>query len=378
MLHLSETTSAIGCIFMVSLCGYILGRIRIKGVGLGTAGIFLSGLVFGHFGIALPSIVQTTGLVLFITAVGLNAGPGFLERLKQNGLQYVFLCFATALTGFLVCSLIINLAGIDAPLAVGIMTGAFTTSPGFAAAKEAVSPEAAVQVAAGYGLVYPVGVVCKVLFIQLIPRFLHADIEQERRKISLPVIPARKEKKHPVFRLDKLGFSIFCLAIIAGICLGSITIPLPWGGSFSLGSTGGPLVAGLIMGCIGQIGFLSLQPDPFVIAPVKELGLILFFSGAGVEGGHGIASILTSYGLMPLFYGLMLVTIPLLCGFLLFHFVLHLPLLNGLSSMTASMTCTPSLAMLTQLAGTDDVAAAYATTYPIALITLVITVQLLL
>ena len=41
------------------------------------------------------------------------------------------------------------------------------------------------------------------------------------------------------------------------------------------------------------------------------------------------------------------------------------------------MTCTPSLAVLIQAAGTDDVAAAYATTYPIALIALVFTVQLL-
>ena len=41
------------------------------------------------------------------------------------------------------------------------------------------------------------------------------------------------------------------------------------------------------------------------------------------------------------------------------------------------MTCTPSLAVLIQMAETDDVAAAYATTYPIALITLVLLVQFL-
>ena len=73
----------------------------------------------------------------------------------------------------------------------------------------------------------------------------------------------------------------------------------------------------------------------------------------------------------------MLVTVPLAAGFFLFRRVLKLPLLNGLGSITASMTCTPSLAVLIQTAGTDDVAAAYATTYPIALITLVLLVQAL-
>lgn len=82
--------------------------------------------------------------------------------------------------------------------------------------------------------------------------------------------------------------------------------------------------------------------------------------------------------MLPVLYGVLFVVIPMLAGFLIFRFLLRLPLLNGLGAMTASMTCTPSLAVLTQLAGTDDVAAAYATTYPVALITLVLLVQFLL
>ena len=82
-------------------------------------------------------------------------------------------------------------------------------------------------------------------------------------------------------------------------------------------------------------------------------------------------------GVMDLLYGFFLVAIPLTAGFFMFRKVLRLPLLNGLGSMTASMTCTPSLAVLIQAAGTDDVASAYATTYPIALITLILLVQAL-
>lgn len=376
MFHINAASSTILLIFAISVLGYLLGRIQIKNISLGTAGIFLIGLVFGHFGARLPEVTQTIGLVLFITAVGFSAGPGFLERIIKNGEQYAVLCLFTAAIGSVLCFAMIRLGKIDAPLAVGIMTGAYTTSPGFAAAKEAVSQEAAMRVAAGYGLIYPLGVICKVLFIQFIPRILHADLEQERRRIAVSKKPAAKEEAR-LFSIDKLGIGMFSLAAGLGILLGGITLPLPGGGHFALGSTGGPLIMGLLFGQIGHIRHVSLKVNPSIIAPTKELGLLLFFSGSGVEGGQGIAAILSTYGSLPLLYGFLLTILPMAGGFLLSHYVLKLPLLNGLGSMTASMTSTPSLAALTQLAQTDDVAVAYATTYPIALIVLIFVVQIL-
>lgn len=375
---LKDTAQSLLTVFLIILAGYLLGSIRIKGVGLGTAAIFLSGLLFGHFGVQTPAVLQTTGLLLFITSVGLSAGPSFVRRLQLNGRSYVVLCLMVALTGAAVCALIIRIMGIEAPLAVGIMTGAFTTSPGFAAAKEAVSAsETAVSyVAAGYGVAYPVGVVCKVLAIQMIPRWLHADMERERALIALPNRVAEGEETS-YKKLDPLGLFPFACAVALGILLGAITLPLPGGGTFSLGTTGGPLIVGLLIGHIGHLGAVDLRPDPKLYGPAKEIGLMLFFSGAGVEGGRGLAEILSTYGFSLLLYALVLVSIPLAVGFLVFHRLLKLPLLNGLGSMTASMTCTPSLAVLIQTAGTDDVAAAYATTYPIALITLVLLVQFL-
>ena len=136
-------------------------------------------------------------------------------------------------------------------------------------------------------------------------------------------------------------------------------------------------MAGLLIGHIGHIGNVDLRPAPRFYGPAKEIGLILFFSGAGVEGGRGLAEILSAHGASLLLYALLLVVVPLAVGFFIFRRVLKLPLLNGLGSITASMTCTPSLAVLIQTAGTDDVAAAYATTYPIALITLILMVQFL-
>lgn len=375
---LKETAQSLLTVFGIIVLGYLLGSIKIKGIGLGTAAVFLSGLLFGHFGAQTPAALQTLGLVMFVTSVGLSAGPSFIRRLKMNGRAYAVLCLTIALTGAVVCAAVIKLGNVDAPLAVGIMTGAFTTSPGFAAAKEAVSANVDLvnYVAAGYGVAYPVGVVTKVLAIQLIPRMLHADMERERALIAVPEMDNTSKGKMRK-KLEPWGLLPFAATIVLGILLGAVTIPLPGGGSFALGTTGGPLLVGLLVGHLGHIGEIDLRPNPKLYGPAKEIGLILFFSGSGVEGGRGLAEILSAYGISLLIYGFMLVLIPLTVGFLMFRKVLRLPLLNGLGSITASMTCTPSLAVLIDAAGTDDVAVAYATTYPIALITLVILVQFL-
>ena len=376
-LVMKETAQSLLLVFAIIAFGYMIGAIKIKGISLGTAAIFLSGLLFGHFGAKTPAVLQTVGLILFITSVGLSAGPSFFSLLKRNGLSYIVLCLTIAASGATVCFAVIRLGHVEAPLAVGIMTGSFTTSPGFAAAKEAVTTaEAVTHVAAGYGVAYPVGVICKVLTIQLIPKLLHADMVKERALIALPV-QQNTEKTSERRRLDSWGLLPFSLAVVMGILLGSVTLALPGGGSFSLGTTGGPLIVGLLIGHIGHLGRIDLRPSEKLYGPAKEIGLILFFSGAGVEGGHGLAEILSVYGPSLLLYALLLVLIPLTVGYLVSRYVLKLPLLNGLGSITASMTCTPSLAVLIQAAGTDDVAAAYATTYPIALITLVLLVQFL-
>jgi putative transport protein len=104
---------------------------------------------------------------------------------------------------------------------------------------------------------------------------------------------------------------------------------------------------------------------------------MFFFSSAGVEGGRKIVSVLMEYGWQLLVLGVILVVIPLAVGFFLFHRVLKLPLLNGLAAVTASMTCTASLAALIETAKSDDVATTFATVYPLALVELVLVTQFL-
>ena len=70
--------------------------------------------------------------------------------------------------------------------------------------------------------------------------------------------------------------------------------------------------------------------------------------------------------------------VPMILGFIFAKYVLKLSLLNNLGSITGGMTSTPALGTLISTAGTENVASAYAATYPVALISIVLVSQFLI
>ena len=67
----------------------------------------------------------------------------------------------------------------------------------------------------------------------------------------------------------------------------------------------------------------------------------------------------------------------MLVGYFVAAKLLKLSIFNSLGSITGGMTSTPALGTLIRVAGTDDVASAYAATYPIALVCVVLASQFL-
>ena len=366
-------------VFLIALIGYAIGGIRIKGVELGTAAVFLVALVFGHFGYEVPAIVQNLGLVLFVTAVGYIAGPRFFRNLRKNAKSYVLLGAIVILIGALTCMAIVLISGIPSALGVGILSGSLTTTPGFAAAKEAVkeSADLVTLVSVGHGVAYPFGVIGVVLFVQLIPKLLKVNMEEERAKFTATQEIEVKTFRGKLRSVDPFGMMAFALAVVCGILLGKITIPLPGGTSFALGTSGGPLVAGLIFGHFAHIGPISITVKKSVLETFREYGLMMFLIGAGVEGGAGFVKILQEYGVMLFVYGALMTIFPMIVGYFVAKKVLKLNLFNNLGSLCGGMTSTPALGTLISVTGTDDVASAYAATYPVALVLVVIVSQLL-
>lgn len=410
VISISNIYTLLFVVFGVLLVGYALGRITIKGVSLGDAGVFIIALLVGalFFGMneaeqlvfdfsAKPydfssglSIIEALGLVLFVTSVGYIAGPKFFGNFKKNFKSYVLLGLVIILAGGLAAvgciyageifgygSSITEQDGFVAMI-VGLLSGSLTSTPAFSAAKATVAEEFTGLVSVGHGISYIFGVVGVVLFVQLIPKLSKANMEEERAKLVIKSETEEKKKVFKLFELDHMGVAGFSLAAILGVLIGNVKIPLSSAGlsgtCFSLTATGGCLLMSLILGHFGRIGKVSIMPAQSTLKLFRELGLVLFLVGAGIPGG---AEFVANFDPMYFVYGIVMTIVPMILGFLFAKYVLKLSLLNNLGSLTGGMTSTPALGTLIGVAGTEDVAAAYAATYPIALIAVVLVSQFL-
>ncbi len=372
----SVFTNEIVIVFCIAALGYLLGSVTIKGLNLGTSGILIVALIFGHFGLLVPASLKNIGLICFVTAVGFIAGPGFFRNFKKSAIGYVVLGFLVILSGAATCVAIMKLAGIETDLAVGMMSGALTSTPGLAAAIEATGSDMA---SVGYGIAYPFGVVGVVLFVQLIPKFLKVDIAAERERLAAANTATGSDGK-PVEKkeyklIDEFGLMAFAVAAALGVLIGKIVIPLPGGAEFSLGTSGGPLLTGLVFGHFAHIGPMAIDVPKKTLNVVREVGLALFLMGAGTEAGQGFLEVLAQQGVALFLWGALMTLVPMVIGYVLAVKVFKIDVLSALGSICGGMTSTPALGTLMAVTKTEAVAAAYAATYPVALIFVVLCCQ---
>ena len=396
MLSVNGVAFLMFCIFAIAALGYGLGRITIKGVNLGTAGVFIVALLFGCFFFKpleaelmvgevayvdnALKIIETFGLILFVTAVGFIAGPKFFGNLKKNFKSYILLGLVIIIAGGLSAIGCIylgralgetNTAEFTAMI-VGLLSGSLTSTPAFSAAKDTVLPEYVNAVSVGHGIAYIFGVIGVVLFVQLIPKFMKANMDEERAKIAQIDDGSKKAYTGKLIDIDDFGFAAFAFAAILGTLVGKFVVPVI---DFSLTTTGGCLMVALVLGHFGRIGKISIMPKEQTLKIFRELGLMLFLIGAGIPGG---AEFVEMFDVMYFVYGVIMTIVPMIVGFLVAKYIVKLSLLNNLGSITGGMTSTPALGTLISTAGTEEVAAAYAATYPIALIAVVLVSQFLI
>ena len=365
-------------VFMIAFLGYLLGSVKIKGLQLGSSGVLIAALVFGHYGYEIPALIREIGLALFVGSVGLLAGPTFLRNFRKQGLFFGILGAVIIIAGAAVTGILAKFFHLPGALAVGIFTGAMTSTPGLAAAMEAAkNPMASI----GYGIAYPFGVVGVVLFVQILPKILKIDLVEEAQKIKKETEnladntgAASERARKP---LERTGLLVFSLCAMIGLALAKLALPLPGGIAVSLGIAGGPLLAGLLLGHIGGIGPVSLKVPKETLNVLRELGLILFLAGAGTGAGQGFVEIAVKYGWPLLIGGAIITMVPMIAGYLLATSIMKIELSSALAAICGGMTSTPALGVLITASGNEEVASFYAATYPVALILVVISSQLL-
>ncbi|MFN7251453.1 MAG: aspartate:alanine exchanger family transporter [Anaerobacillus sp.] len=514
-------------IFVVLFVGSLIGQLEIKGINLGASGVLLFAMVLGHFGYKIPGIVQNLGLSLFIVAVGLQAGPRFFRMMRSSGLVFAILGFLIIVIATITTIIVSKVFNLSAPLSIGLMTGALTSTPGLAAALEATKDPI---VSVGYGIAYPFGVIAVVLFVQLFPRVLKVDLQKDLQKTISPIkhksslkkitiliendsvhkktikelqkslksnavisrvirgdrnflgrndtvllkgddiivvgypedlnklrdafgsevttnvnirenlqmyrvvvdstamigkslreINLREKFSVTVTRLERAGYEftptatwrlergdvltvvcsrerikaveelfgtrrheeanlhIFSLSIILllGILFGMMPIHIPGLGTMTLGVAGGPLLVAIIIGHFGKLGPIQArfyQPSNRVI---RDVGLVLFLAGAGTTAGGGLVEVVLQQGVGLIIGGAIITIVPMVVAFFIAKKLFHLSIIHSLGAICGGMTSTPGLGACNNLVDSEDPAIAYAAAYPIALIFVAISSQLL-
>ena len=169
-------------LFLIVALGFMLGRIKVKGLSLDVSAVIFIALLFGHFGVIIPKELGNFGLVLFIFTIGIQAGPGFFDSFRSKGKTLIIITMLIISSACLTAVGLKYLFNLDTPSVVGLIAGALTSTPGLAVAIDSTSSPLA---SIAYGIAYPFGVIGVILFVKLLPKMMRVDLEKEARRLEV-------------------------------------------------------------------------------------------------------------------------------------------------------------------------------------------------
>lgn len=515
-------------LFVIICTGFILGSIKIRGISLDISAIIFVALLFGHLGVSIPEILGEVGLILFIYTIGIQAGPGFFQSFKEQGRNLVVIAVVVVVSASLMALASVFIFQIDVPIAIGLLSGSLTSTPGLAAAIDATqSPLASI----GYGIAYPFGVIGVILFASLYPKIIRIDIKKVEheyeissragfdeiiprhfiveneavigktigelriRAITQAVVsrvmhngdasaPTRDtklqkgdylkivgteealrraelligrrtdieiplEKNHEVrsvlvtnkvvankplqelnlrgnynatitrvrrsgidltpnpglrFQLgDKVlvtcskdsmkqvmsllgnndkqlsdtDFFPVATGVVLGVLIGKLSVSFGDSFTFNLGLTGGILIVSMLLGRIGKTGTVLWTMSGNANQLLRQLGLMFFLTSVGTKAGATLVETFSNYGVKLFVIGAFITFVPMILGVMVARLFLNINILSMLGALTGSMTSTPGLAAVDSMTDTNAPSIAYATVYPVAMVLLIVSVQLL-
>lgn len=177
---------------LVIAFGIILGKIKIAGISLGVTWILFVGIAFGHFNLNLNEhllhFLKEFGLILFVYSIGLQVGPGFFSAFKKGGFTLNMLAMTSVFLSVAIAVILYFTTDTPITSMVGILSGAVTNTPGLGAAQQANSDMNGIdapEIAMGYAVAYPLGVIGAILALQGLKYIL---------RINTPVEEAEAEK----------------------------------------------------------------------------------------------------------------------------------------------------------------------------------------
>ena len=171
---------------LVITFGIMLGKLKVAGISLGVTWILFVGIVFGHFDMNLDEhllhFLKEFGLILFVYSIGLQVGPGFFSAFKKGGLTLNMVAMLSVFLSVVITIVLHFATGIPITTMVGILSGAVTNTPGLGAAQQANSDLNGIdapEIALGYAVAYPLGVVGIILSLIALKYILRINTKTE-------------------------------------------------------------------------------------------------------------------------------------------------------------------------------------------------------
>jgi len=206
-----STASTILYISLASFLGIILGKIEIKKVRLGIAGVLFTGLFFTQMGakfdVQVLNFVRDFGLILFVYAIGIDVGPRFFSSFKQEGLKLNILAISLILTGLLSTYILYFITTLTAPTAAGIMCGAVFNTPCLGAAQQVLTDQGSAIIkgantlSMAFAVTYPFGVLGVLLAMIALRLMFRINIVKEAGEYNQQMEKGRS-------RLESVAISI--------------------------------------------------------------------------------------------------------------------------------------------------------------------------
>ena len=370
--------------------GLLLGKIKIAKISLGITWVLFVGIILSALGVTLNNnmlhIIKEFGLILFVTAVGLQVGPGFFKSFKKGGLAMNLMALVNVGLGVAVTVVIAKLANESLADMTGVYTGAITNTPGLSAAQQAVTDlgieGAADRLAAGYAVTYPLAVVGMIMTCILLRPLCKIDVKKEPTMLELEndsVVETHGRASVQAKKSINPLIPIFII-IAAGIVLGSIPIPVGMDAPLKLGLAGGPLVAAIIGSWLGvKKGWFDTDfTDGKGVHMLREVGIALFLAGVGLGAGGVFVATVTKHYIWVL-YGVIITIVPPIIVATFGRLVLKMNYYTLMGFIGGSHTDPPTLAFANNIApeGCKLPNMGYATVYPLTMFLRIFTAQLL-
>ena len=204
---------AVVIICLISALGLSLGKLHIRGISLGVTFVFFAGILAGHLGLRIDpqmlNYAESFGLILFVYALGLQVGPGFVSSFRKGGSKLNLLGLGVVAVSTAMALLFTLVSDVSLPDMIGVLCGATTNTPALGAAQQTLKqmglPSAGPALSCA--VTYPLGVVGVILGILCVRGWLSKRAATDEKSQDEPFIASFYVCNPAVFdkRLDDIA-----------------------------------------------------------------------------------------------------------------------------------------------------------------------------